>query len=244
LFTSRVEFEFKSFRLSYGVLTVLFIGFSVIGGPITLSVCQLLNDVSLLPFHPLINITIIALVAMLVVLCICVGLKRNTVLVLRFGSVLAELVKGLAYGLVGLVLIAGIGILLTPLWEWLSNLPFWFFLLRALIVILWLVALWIFLTISAPLLRTLKQLLFPGLQKFPPSSFKSEDWKKRIQEEDAKGQEYLLLRTDHQTLSLPAVEFLAVLKEIRPLVKDEPALSTYWDQRYQLEEALKQERHG
>ncbi len=218
-----------------GCLLILSIG---------LSVCQLLNDISHLPFHPLINTTIIASVATLVVLCIHVGWKRNIEPVLGFGIVLAAL--GAALG--GMVLFYGllfkVIFLLIPLWNWLASLPFWFFLLRVLIVIIWLGALVIFFTISLPLLRTLMRLLYPGIQKFLPGSFKPEDWKKRVQEGNANEQEVLLLRTDHQTLSLSATEFLDVLKEIRPLVKEEPALSTYWDQRYQLEEALKQERHG
>jgi hypothetical protein len=40
------------------------------------------------------------------------------------------------------------------------------------------------------------------------------------------------------------VEYLQVLKEVEPLIQQEPALSTYWDQRDQLEQALRQERRG
>lgn len=225
---------------SLGVLVVLYLGVVAINivGVIGLSVCQLLNDISHLPFHPLVNILIIAVVATLVSFFIRAGLEGNIAPVLRF------VLAGSIGFVLALGLLAEVIFLLEPLWQWLKSLPIWFPLLRIFTVSVWLVALVIFVRFSVPLLRGFMRLIFPGIQKFPPGSFKPEDWKKRIQEEKVNGQDSLLLRTDHQTLSLSAVEFLDVLNEIRPLVKGEPALSTYWDQRYQLEEALKQERYG
>ncbi|MCX7113883.1 MAG: TIR domain-containing protein [Proteobacteria bacterium] len=73
----------------------------------------------------------------------------------------------------------------------------------------------------------------------------SEHWKMDIQNAKAENQNNLLLRTNYKTLSLKDVsQFVEILKEIQPWIKEEPALSTYWELRYRLEEALRQERQG
>jgi hypothetical protein len=79
---------------------------------------------------------------------------------------------------------------------------------------------------------------------YPPRSFTPETWKDLMKNASPKRQEDILLRTHHQSLGVNAVNYLQVLKEIEPLVREEPALSTYWDQRDQLEQALRQERRG
>ncbi|HVS00751.1 MAG TPA: hypothetical protein VMW27_29290 [Thermoanaerobaculia bacterium] len=81
-------------------------------------------------------------------------------------------------------------------------------------------------------------------QKFSPGSLTPEAWIERIKSAGAAQQDRLLVKTDHQALSLTPADFLEVLRQIRPLIQKEPALSTYWDQREQLEQVLKQEREG
>ena len=81
-------------------------------------------------------------------------------------------------------------------------------------------------------------------QKYRPGSFTPPHWKEKIKTLSASDQASHLLRTDHQSLSITAQEFVDVLKDIAPLIKEEPALSTYWNQRDQIEQALKQERDG
>jgi hypothetical protein len=115
---------------------------------------------------------------------------------------------------------------------------------RILAAILSLVLVFIMIIFLRPLWYAIKRLRFFSLQKFPPGSFTPEVWTKRIEQSNPVKQKYLLLQTDHQSLSLTAAEFLEVLKEIRPLIKKESALSTYWEQRDRLEEILRQERQG
>jgi hypothetical protein len=98
-----------------------------------------------------------------------------------------------------------------------------------------------------PFFRRLSRGILDPLLRQPrpsPGSFSPAEWKARIQKADAHKQHLLLLRTDHQALALTPTEFLEVLREIRPAIKEEPALSTYWDQRDQLEQGLRQERQG
>jgi hypothetical protein len=65
-----------------------------------------------------------------------------------------------------------------------------------------------------------------------------------LAESDSGEQHTLLLRTNYQSLGITADDYLELLKETRPLITSEPALSTYWSQRAQLEQVLKQERVG
>lgn len=78
---------------------------------------------------------------------------------------------------------------------------------------------------------------------FPPGSWNPLDWKEAFKS-SSRYQETLLLRTNHQSLGLKPEEYLKLLIEIESLVEKEPALSTYWDQRDQLEQALRQEKPG
>jgi hypothetical protein len=54
----------------------------------------------------------------------------------------------------------------------------------------------------------------------------------------------LVVRTDHQSVGVTPAEFLDVLEAVAPVVVAEPALSTYWQYRAELEQVLKQERQG
>jgi hypothetical protein len=71
-----------------------------------------------------------------------------------------------------------------------------------------------------------------------------EAWKDAITKATARRQESILLDTHYQTLGLSPEEYLTLLVEIEPLITKEPALSTYWNCRSQLEQALRQEQQG
>jgi hypothetical protein len=79
---------------------------------------------------------------------------------------------------------------------------------------------------------------------YPPDSFTRESWEKLLRNSSPREQEIILQRTNHQSLSLQPDEYLEVLEKIRDHIRYEPALSTYWDLRDQLEQALRQERRG
>lgn len=81
-------------------------------------------------------------------------------------------------------------------------------------------------------------------QPFPPGTFTPETWTALLKKAGPRRQEDFLRRTTHQSLSLLPVELYTLLIEVEPLIKKEPALSTYWDRRDQLEQALRQERQG
>jgi lysylphosphatidylglycerol synthetase-like protein (DUF2156 family) len=121
---------------------------------------------------------------------------------------------------------------------------FAFLIARILAAFLCLVLIFIMAINLRPLWYAIKRLRLFSLQKFPPGSFKPEIWIERIEKSNPVKQKYLLLQTDHQSLSLTASEFLEVLIEILPLIKGDPVLSTYWEKRDQLEEVLRQERQG
>ena len=121
---------------------------------------------------------------------------------------------------------------------------FVFLIARILVVVVGLVSLFILAFYLRPVWYEMKHFHLFGIQNVHPGSFAPESWKKLIEKSDTVKQKYLLLQTGHQSLSLTAAEFLEVLKEIRPLIKEEPTLSTYWEKRDQIEEALRQERRG
>lgn len=86
------------------------------------------------------------------------------------------------------------------------------------------------------------RLSFYGRRHYPPGILTRSLWLDEMRDASPRIQKNLLSRTDHQSLSLNAEEFLDVLREARSLIKEEPALSTYWEKRNRLEEALRQER--
>lgn len=119
-----------------------------------------------------------------------------------------------------------------------------FIISRILAALICLVLVFIMAITFRPLWYSIRRIPFFFIQKFHLGSFTPESWKKRIEKSNPEKQKYLLLQTEHQLLSLTPAQFLEVLKEIRPLIKKEPALSTYWEQRDRLEEILRQERQG
>jgi hypothetical protein len=77
---------------------------------------------------------------------------------------------------------------------------------------------------------------------YSEKSFTPEVWKDLVKQSLPERQQNILLRTHPQALGLTAEEYLQVLTEIELLIQEEPALSAYWDQRDQLDQALRQER--
>ena len=90
----------------------------------------------------------------------------------------------------------------------------------------------------------LVEVLFWEMRKYPPGAFTPEEWKAKIQKAKPAKQKMHLIRTDHHSVSLSATEFLLLLKEVDPSITREPALSTYWELLEQMDQALRQERHG
>jgi hypothetical protein len=85
---------------------------------------------------------------------------------------------------------------------------------------------------------------FTRRRPYPPGTFTESGWKLLIGSERPERQEYILSRTTHQSLGLTPTQFLGVLQEVSALIEEEPALSTYWSHRAELEQVLKQERKG
>lgn len=90
--------------------------------------------------------------------------------------------------------------------------------------------------------QTIKDLLRLGFRKYPRDSIAPNDWKKLFIRANARKQKDILLRTEPGSLSQDSTQFLSTLKEIGDMISKEPALSTYWELRDQLEEILRQER--
>jgi hypothetical protein len=89
-----------------------------------------------------------------------------------------------------------------------------------------------------------KWLRYLASSPFPPGSFTREEWLKLLEPRSAGDQEEILLRTTHESLSLTPSGFLDVLNSAGSMIKGEPALSTYWRRRAELEQVLRQERRG
>lgn len=98
------------------------------------------------------------------------------------------------------------------------------------------------LSIARKLIYELWSAVFLCRQMFPPNRFTPDEWKDRIRAGDPDKQRNDLVRTNHQSLGLNPEQYMSVLQDIEEAIKKEPALSTYWNQRDQLQEVLKQER--
>ena len=92
--------------------------------------------------------------------------------------------------------------------------------------------------------RELARLIGWNMRPLPPNSVTPEAWSKMLSTYTPERQHLLLVRTNHQSLGMKADEYLAFLKTVSHLIESEPALSTYWSQRAQLEQVLRQERTG
>lgn len=96
-------------------------------------------------------------------------------------------------------------------------------------------------------LRTLfwlVRLKIAARQVFQMGRFTPEGWMATFGRSGPRGQARLLLSTTPQSVGLRPQEFLLLLIEAEPLVLEDPAHSTYWDRRDELEQALRQERRG
>jgi hypothetical protein len=204
---------------------------------------SLLNDVSRLPFSLPLNLLIL-LTAFALVSATLVALVRRQLRVIP--TVLTYIFGGVA------VIAAAVGAvyLFVKIWGWvIDKLNQWTLPISALLVKL-LVGLIVMalaggLIYSVWLFRRKFQILIVwrrhagGLAAVPPVQ-----WKDQIMKADPDLQLVLLTQTTHQTLGLNAEQFLKILEDIQDLIKDEPALSGYWEKRDRLEQVLRQERIG
>lgn len=131
---------------------------------------------------------------------------------------------------------------LWGLWYLIEKVFGWVLIARILVVVLCIILLVL-------LYYLIKRIVEELIQKYRPRMFVAnshtpEVWKEVIRRASPRDQTSILRRTNHQALGLNAAEFLKVLQEIAPHIRYEPALSTYWAQRDQLEQVLKQERLG
>jgi hypothetical protein len=88
----------------------------------------------------------------------------------------------------------------------------------------------------------LSSLFGRGLVRVPRMT--PDAWKGRLKGAMPGRQAFLLAYTSPETLGLNLADFVALLREVLPAVRQEPALSTYWSRRHQLEGILRQERGG
>jgi hypothetical protein len=212
---------------------------------LVLGALQFISDASHLPFHPLVNVVLLIFAAASVYVLVHSAVRRSLAPIGRWLSGLRWIVGG--FGLLALIwgALLGVGWGIFRAITLLSGNPFWIGLLRVLAIVISLVgAAVLFLALFYLGRFIVSRLRRLSLQRFLPGSIKPEDWKEEIAVANASTQAELLRRTDHQTLSLTADEYLEVMKEVRDHITAEPALSTYWDQRNELEQALRQERHG
>jgi hypothetical protein len=227
--------------LALVVMIMLFTGCVVF---LVIPICQVLSDVSHLPFHPFLNAVIV--IALAIALGKSVSIwrshsraKLNPLPLLsrvRPGVIRKKELAIAAIWALGPGALFGLFCLFSTAFG-VYFLRFLAILLSAVGVVLLAYCLWVTVRFIAR---------FMGLHrnKFTPGSFPPEGWKRRLEAAGAHVQASLLLRTDHQALSLTPAQFLEVLKEVRPKIKEDPALSTYWALRDQLEQTLRQERHG
>ena len=62
-----------------------------------------------------------------------------------------------------------------------------------------------------------------GRRPYPPQSFAADEWAKRLAQMDTEDQRYLLMRTTHQSVGLTPRDYLELLKQHRPAIKEGPA---------------------
>ncbi len=201
-----------------------------------------------------IGLCLIIVIEFLVIICFFLGILLNNFLHLVISpwwtgsiAIICMTIAGaLIYGWVkkGFIFFLKSAVVTLLVQIGISSIVALFISPRILVVFIGLVLVLVLAFYLRPVWYAIKRLRFFNLQKLHPGSFTKGSWKNHIEKSDTLKQKYLLLQTGHQYLSLTAAEFLDVLKEIRPLIKGEPALSTYWEKRDQLEEALRQERQG
>jgi hypothetical protein len=127
--------------------------------------------------------------------------------------------------------------LLTQSWNWINEV----FGPLAIQIMVTIIVLVVILSIVIDLYQVIKKLLWvPPL--YSSKHFSPPEWIDSIKEASPDKQEDMIIRTSHQTLDLNPEEFLNKLKKIQDHIKEEPALSIYWEKRDKLEQLLKQEK--
>jgi hypothetical protein len=137
---------------------------------------------------------------------------------------------------VGVMLAAGIAVALLWLLVRQSHA-----IARGMAVLVWLVSAFVVAAAGAMLLSGV--IWRVRKRPFPPGSFEPDKWKQEMEQRRDKREE-LLVRTTPQSVGLSAPQFLALLVAVESLDLAEPALSVYWERRYELEEIQRQERLG
>ena len=238
-----------SWRITiFSIIVLFFYALGVILGfllkilsGVFLSVVQVVSDFSHLPFHPLMNF------------CIVLFLMLSAIVILRFWKSKGlqreenDFRSGLSRALGVLrkdpVYFAIAALYLTAFFvSAYFGYLYYIIVANVYIIILggsaW--ALWG----SRKFWRRIGGILFKGLRKTTSDPIDANEWLERIELADAETQSEILRKTEIPKPSHTTTEYLEILKEIRPLVKEEPSLSVYWELRYRLEEELRQERHG
>jgi hypothetical protein len=199
-----------------------------------------------LPFSGPVNILIVA-VAVTLVIVIAIALKRrNLGFIPEALLTLVGIVGVFAVGIGGVVVIGNIvtwlsqklGRLTLPITQHFTDI------LVVIILVLLVGALIFTLWLFRRNLQVLLALLaIRRVSRIGPL-LSPEDWKYQLNDADAYQQQKLLIETNHQTLGIKPDQFLIVLTEAASSIKEEPALSTYWEKRDRLEQVLRQERLG
>jgi Cdc6-like AAA superfamily ATPase len=225
---------------------------SVVIWPIMFIPIELVRFTSSFPFpsNPPANVAIIGITFVITTICVAM-LTRALVVQLPsrientfinfFRSVKSRTyIKGSA--IIGIVLYI-YGVLIVWKFDWLP--PFInVYVTRGGVVIIVLLIVLSFLRNLSTLPLELIKLIRGHREPFAPGTIKALEWEERIREAGAVQQSDLLIRTNHQTLALNPEQFLDVLKNVQLYIREEPALSTYWAQRDQLEQVLRQEKQG
>jgi hypothetical protein len=81
-------------------------------------------------------------------------------------------------------------------------------------------------------------------QPYAARSLTPAQWRALLAQADAVGQDQILQRSSLLAVGLDALSFLALLRDQQALVREDPALGTYWRMRHELEQVLRQEQQG
>ena len=229
----------------FSVILIIYMPLCIILLAALVSGLQLISDVSHLPFHPLINVSIVSIFLFEIYEIVCSYQGKDNVIrkiiykmvylsLPRLNKIDAFIIKWLT---ILSIIIIPIGFII-----YYFNLGYYFnlIILRILVVATFLIVVWLFRTSWLRVLRS----IFVSWGTTAIDFVDDKDWSNQIAAADAETQRYMLRNIDQQKLSLNATDYLDYLKSIQPSIKEEPALSTYWELRYRLEEALRQERQG
>jgi Cdc6-like AAA superfamily ATPase len=203
-----------------------------------------LNKTTNLPLHPYITLYLVVATAIAIVTLV-LSLARLKI------KLYAEISRLVLAVIVGLGPCVGAIFILNRFVRYLDGiLSRWFgvdvgtFVTKAIFILIMLA---IVVTMAYSLYRLVRRVMRSArrnMRPFAPGSMTPSSWRKQLAESKPDQQHILLLRTNYQSLGIKADDYFEFLKEVRPLITSEPALSTYWSQRAQIEQVLKQERVG